>query len=121
MEILHATLEERLWFQEAQNNCKQKNTPFKGLVVNKETGKIVENLVIQGGRELALRKLFNLPYSIDGTLANFHLRKIACFAIGSGGTPMGDPGNPIAPTPADTTLNTEIPFFQTSSNSSLFI
>lgn len=120
----HATLVERMLFQEAQNRAYDKRTPFRGVVVFRDLQNpdgppvIVENLVIQNGREIALRKLFNLYPTGDGTLANFNKRIICGFGVGDGGTPLGAPTSPITPTPADTGLSNAV-IFQTTLTSTL--
>lgn len=117
-----ATLEEELLFKDSQDDCHRRKVPFRGVLVNKETGQPVDNLVVQAGREFALRKLFNLIPSIDTTLDNFNRRVIACFGVGIGGTPLGDPNNPIPPTPADTSLNTPVSLITTTdATSSIYL
>jgi hypothetical protein len=82
------------------------------VVRSPRTGEILwtrHNLVVNGGREFTLRKLFNIPYAGE-TASQLCSRKVAFFGIGSGGTPVADPFMPIAPTPADSKLNNEVAF-----------
>ena len=76
------------------------------------TGKILQtrkNLVVRKGREFNLRKMFNIPYPTENQ-TQLNNRVINVFGIGSGGTPIADPFNPIAPTPADVGLSKEVAF-----------
>lgn len=116
--IQRATLEEELLFKDSREDCERRKVPFRGVLVNKNTGEPVENLVVQLGREFALRKLFNIVPSVDSTLDNFNRRVISCFGVGIGGTPLGDPNNPIPPTPADSSLNTPVSLITTTSGTS---
>ena len=93
---------------------KRSNGVKKNFIVvrDAETGAVVQtrsNLVLQTGREFNLRKIFGVPYASE-TTANLNERTICLFGIGSGGTPLADPFNPIAPTPADVELNTRVAF-----------
>lgn len=77
-----------------------------------ETGEILQvrkNLVVRDGREFSLRRMFNIPYPTQ-TLSQLNERAITTFGIGTGGTPLADPFNPIAPTPADIALNNQVAF-----------
>lgn len=121
-EIVHATLEESMLFKDSQEDAYKRKIPFKGILVNRTTKQVVPNLVVQTGREFALRKLFNIIPSIDNTQDNFNRRVICSFGLGIGGTDIGNPNNPLAPTPADTSLNTPVPIIQTTaSTSSLYL
>lgn len=121
-EIVHATLEESMMFRDSQNDAHKRKVPFKGILVNRTTKQVVPNLVVQTGREFALRKLFNIIPSIDNTQDNFNRRVICAFGLGIGGTDIGNPNNPLTPTPADTSLNTPVPIIQTTtSTSSLYL
>ena len=88
-----------------------------------------KNLVLRNGRELILRKIFQLPYGVtnvtndqfsplDGieTIADLNDRVINLFGVGSGGTPAADPFNPYSPTPADNDLSQPI-YFRSTTNS----
>lgn len=82
------------------------------IVRDTETGAILQtrkNLVVRGGREFNLRKLFGIPYNSE-SITQLNTRTINMFGIGEGGTPSAEPFSPIAPTPADTTLSKEVPF-----------
>ena len=77
-----------------------------------------KNLVVRKGREFNLRKIFDIPY--DGeTQTILDQRSINLFAIGSGGVPVADPFNPLAPTPADINMSKEVPFRVIPSGESL--
>ena len=93
---------------------KRSNGVKKNFIVVRdvETGAVVQtrsNLVLQTGREFNLRKIFGIPYASE-TTANLNERTICLFGIGSGGTPLADPFNPIAPTSLDVELNTRVAF-----------
>jgi hypothetical protein len=126
MSLERMSLDESRMINEARAHSKKLKVPFQGIAVfkNSDTGEILgwqppviyENLVGRTGRELSLRKLFNLPSSLDGSdLTLFSKRAIVAFGLGTGGTPLGDPENPTAPTPADSGLNTPVPIIVTSS------
>ena len=68
------------------------------------------NLVVYQGREWIAERVFNLDnVSVNTAPAQF----INWFGIGSGGTPVGDPLNPITPVSTDSMLTTEVPFNDT--------
>ena len=93
---------------------------IEGFVVvrDAETGAVLfakKNLVVRRGREMTLRKIFNLPGSIEGeTESTLKEKHVFLFGIGSGGTPNSDPFNPIVPTPSDTDLSSPVAFRVTS-------
>ena len=86
------------------------------IIRHPETGAILStrrNLVVRTGRELNLRKIFDIPYASENK-TKLDARAITCFGIGTGGTPSADPFNPTPPTAADVKLNTEVPFVITN-------
>lgn len=109
------TVEERMLFQE--HGVDPRHEPqLQGFVVVKdaETGRILQakkNLVVRNGRQMTLRKIFNLPGAVVGeTATTLSQKSVMLFGIGSGGTPANDPFNPFSPTPSDTGLSSAIPF-----------
>ena len=99
---------------------------LRGVVVVKQGGNIVgvqkvlqrrKNLVVRNGREMALRKIFNVPGAVSGeTEASLGSKNVLLFGIGTGGTPNNDPFAPFAPTPDDSELSNPVSF-RTSSAS----
>ena len=90
------THDERLLIQDALRANKARENfivirdPFTNNILQ-----VKRNLVVQTGREFALRKLFKLPYSSENvTLLNN--RYVCLFGIGSGGAPISDPFNPLS-------------------------
>lgn len=77
-----------------------------------------KNLVVRSGRETILRKVFNLPYAGEDK-TKLDQRIVCSFGIGSGGTPVADPFNPIAPTPADSDMTAAVPFRTIANTDSL--
>lgn len=76
------------------------------------TGEVLQvrkNLVLRSGREFDLRKIFGIPYAGE-SVAALNSRTLCVFGIGTGGSPVANPFTPIAPTPADTELNTRVAF-----------
>jgi hypothetical protein len=118
-DITEINLRDRLLIEEEKAKHK---VPLKGIGIfynlddPEEVFGVHSNLVVRNGREVTLRKLFNLVPTYDGTEAVFNRRKICCFGVGSGGVAnLGsggviDPFNVIEPTPADSELNTRRPF-----------
>jgi len=110
-EVKHISLQDKIIIDDKRK--KNKHKPLRGIVIVKDTeGNIIytkDNLVVRKGRELILRKLLNIPF-VSQTTTQLNNRKICSFGIGIGGTPSNDPLNPLVPTPADSTLNTETYF-----------
>lgn len=109
-EIRNMTAEERVILADKHEQGGKKANHI--VVRDKATGQVLltkRNLVVRNGRELILRKIFNLPYPSESQ-DNLNTRYLCLFGIGSGGTPIASPFQPIAPTPADTDLNTKVPF-----------
>lgn len=84
------------------------------VVVSDEDGNVLftkKNLIVRNGREFALRKIFDIPNVANSeNKATLDQRSVFLFGIGSGGTPAGDPFNPLAPSPADSDLTYKLPF-----------
>ena len=103
------TAEERVILGDKHGNVERANHI---VVRDTATGEILfkrRNLVVRNGREFLLRKAFNLPYTSE-TATQLGARYLCLFGIGSGGTPVSSPFQPIAPTPADQDLNTKVAF-----------
>jgi len=95
-------------------------TNLKGVVkfINPDTGETIfekENLIVLRGRTFALEKLFGVPITGSPYIQNLN-RSVALFKIGKGGTPEGDPFNPIVPEYFHTSLSDEVPFITVDPN-----
>jgi hypothetical protein len=118
-EIKELTFEESLLFRDS--NVDGHRPMLGGIVVVRESGtrKILQpakpNLVVRNGREMTLRKIFNLPGAVAGeTESQLGAKSVLLFGIGTGGTPNNDPFNPFAVTPSDKDLSSAISFRTTS-------
>lgn len=104
-------LEEHAILRDEIQNTQDKKHNFI-VVRDPGTNKILQirkNLVVRSGREFILRKMFGMPYTSEN-VSQLNERVINLFGIGTGGTPVADPFNPISPTPADAELNSAVPF-----------
>jgi len=121
-EIKKLTIEESIMFRDAGVNETIKKGGLQGVVVvrDHETGLILPgfpkpNLVVRDGREMTMRKIFNIPGAVAGeTAAQLGAKNVLLFGIGTGGTPNNDPFSPFPPTPSDHDLTSAVAF-QTSS------
>lgn len=105
------SFEEKQAMRDAMRGAGDKKANFI-IVRDPATNAILQvrkNLVIRPGREFILRKMFQLPYASE-SVAQLDQRVINLFGIGTGGTPLADPFNPIAPTPADPELSNAVAF-----------
>ena len=121
--IKQMTFEERKIFNDSL--FKKTAQRISGLVVVKDaaTGEILltkKNLVVRSGRETSLRKIFNIPDTINSESESMLKDKsVLLFGLGTGGAPSSDPFSPFAPSPADTELNSPIPFVTSSASNPL--
>lgn len=121
-------LRDRILVSEAKKEAVKRKVPLQGVGIffnlnnPDEVLGVHPNLVVRDGREVTLRKLFNLPLPLDVTEAVFNRRKICCFGVGSGGVAnigsggVLDPFTVLEPTPADSELNTRKPFITKTSS-----
>jgi hypothetical protein len=117
--VKQLSFEEQMMFRDIRPD--RLKSKLQGIVVVKdaEDGKILQvkpNLVVRDGREMTLRKVFNLPGAVPGESESaLGSKSVLLFGIGTGGTPNNDPFNPFQPTPSDHDLSSAISF-RTSSN-----
>jgi hypothetical protein len=118
MHTKELNFEEQLLFKDNKINGRTEPN-LGGFCVFKdaETGKILlakKNLVVRNGRELTLRKIFNIARIPDNTTEIMKNKSILLFGIGNGGTAEGTPfmlNSPTySPTPSDNNLRSEISF-----------
>ena len=101
------------------------NSRIEGHVVIKDasTGKVLlskKNLVLRTGRSTTLRKIFNLPdIATNESESLLKDKSVMLFGLGVGGAPSSDLFTIFSPSPADTELNSPIPFRSSTASNPL--